>query len=78
MNELVRRRTQPQRFDIRAGRYQRRAHCAEGAEAAASSSAMLPDQVPKRAGAEFAPFFGQPALTMTLTSNLLQKTGARP
>ena len=37
---------------------------------------MLPDQVPKQAGAEFAPFFGQPALTMTLPANLLQKTGA--
>ena len=40
-------------------------------------TAMLPDQVPKQAGAEPAPFFGQPALTMTLASNLLQKTGAR-
>lgn len=39
--------------------------------------AMLPDQVPKEAGAEFAPFFGRPALTMTLPTNLLQKTGAR-
>jgi KDO2-lipid IV(A) lauroyltransferase len=38
---------------------------------------MLPDQVPKGAGAEPAPFFGHPALTMTLASNLLQKTGAR-
>lgn len=38
---------------------------------------MLPDQVPKQAGAEFAPFFGQPALTMTLASNLLQKTGVQ-
>jgi Kdo2-lipid IVA lauroyltransferase/acyltransferase len=38
---------------------------------------MLPDQVPKQAGAEFAPFFGKPALTMTLGNNLLQKTGAR-
>ncbi len=38
---------------------------------------VLPDQVPKQAGAEFAPFFGQPSLTMTLPSNLLQKTGAR-
>jgi KDO2-lipid IV(A) lauroyltransferase len=37
---------------------------------------VLPDQVPKQAGAEFAPFFGAPALTMTLASNLLQKTGA--
>lgn len=38
---------------------------------------VLPDQVPKQAGADFAPFFGRPALTMTLASNLLQKTGAR-
>lgn len=38
---------------------------------------ILPDQVPKYAGAELAPFFGQPALTMTLVSNLLQKTDAR-
>ena len=37
---------------------------------------VLPDQVPSQ-GAEFAPFFGQPALTMTLVSNLLQKTQAR-
>src|SRR5690606_9341413 len=38
---------------------------------------VLPDQEPKQAGAEFAPFFGTPALTMTLTSNLLARTGAR-
>ncbi len=38
---------------------------------------ILPDQVPKGAGVEPAPFFGHPALTMTLASNLLQKTGAR-
>jgi KDO2-lipid IV(A) lauroyltransferase len=38
---------------------------------------ILPDQEPKHAGAEFAPFFGQPALTMTLVANLLQRTGAR-
>jgi KDO2-lipid IV(A) lauroyltransferase len=38
---------------------------------------VLPDQVPKQAGAEFSTFFGQPALTMTLPSNLLQKTGAQ-
>lgn len=38
---------------------------------------ILPDQVPDDAsGGEFAPFFGQPALTMTLVSRLLQKTGA--
>jgi KDO2-lipid IV(A) lauroyltransferase len=39
--------------------------------------AILPDQEPKQAGAEFAPFFATPALTMTLASNLLRKTGAR-
>lgn len=38
---------------------------------------ILPDQEPKQAGAEFAPFLGQQALTMTLVSNLLQRTGAR-
>ncbi len=37
---------------------------------------VLPDQEPKQAGAEFAPFFGTPALTMTLISNLVQRTGA--
>lgn len=36
---------------------------------------VLPDQVPKT-GVEPAPFFGHPALTMTLASNLLQKTDA--
>lgn len=40
-------------------------------------SGILPDQVPKGAGAEPAPFFGHSAQTMTLASNLLQKTGAR-
>lgn len=38
---------------------------------------ILPDQEPKQAGAAFAPFLGQQALTMTLVSNLLQRTGAR-
>lgn len=37
---------------------------------------VLPDQEPKQAGAEFAPFFDTPALTMTLVSNLLQRTNA--
>jgi len=36
---------------------------------------VLPDQVPKT-GVEPASFFGHPALTMTLATNLLQKTGA--
>jgi KDO2-lipid IV(A) lauroyltransferase len=37
---------------------------------------ILPDQVPGRdAGGEVAPFFGQPALTMTLVQGLIQRTG---
>lgn len=36
---------------------------------------ILPDQVPVASGGEFAPFFGRPALTMTLLSRLLAKTG---
>ncbi len=39
--------------------------------------AILPDQQPKSArGAVFAPFFGQPALTMELVARLSAKTGA--
>lgn len=39
---------------------------------------ILPDQQPKRegGGAVFAPFFGVPALTMTLVNRLARKTGA--
>lgn len=37
---------------------------------------ILPDQVPGEAGGEHAPFFGHPALTMTLLTRLQQKTGA--
>lgn len=37
---------------------------------------ILPDQVPDAAGGEFAPFFGVPALTMTLVNSLRQRTGA--
>lgn len=37
---------------------------------------ILPDQVPQASGGEFAPFFGVPALTMTLVYNLIQRTGA--
>lgn len=39
---------------------------------------ILPDQTPRREGGEFAPFFGIPAVTMTLASKLVHKTGARP
>lgn len=39
---------------------------------------ILPDQQPKSdRGAEFAPFFGRPALTMLLTNKLARKTGAK-
>lgn len=37
---------------------------------------VLPDQVPApESGGEIAPFFGQPALTMTLVQGLIQRTG---
>ncbi|MHB8919875.1 MAG: lysophospholipid acyltransferase family protein [Halothiobacillus sp.] len=38
--------------------------------------AILPDQEPNVGEGEFAPFFGQPAYTVTLIHNLMQKTGA--
>lgn len=38
---------------------------------------VLPDQEPDTSGGDFAPFFGQPALTMTLAHNLIQRTGCR-
>jgi Kdo2-lipid IVA lauroyltransferase/acyltransferase len=38
---------------------------------------MLPDQVPTTSGGVIAPFFGQPALTMTLAAKFAQKTGAK-
>ena len=41
------------------------------------SIGVLPDQVPPESGGEFAPFFGVPALTMTLVCRLQQRTGAR-
>ena len=37
---------------------------------------ILPDQEPADEHGVFAPFFGQPAYTMTFVSNLAQKTGA--
>lgn len=37
---------------------------------------MLPDQVPPDSCGEFAPLFGEPAYTMTLATNLIQRTGA--
>lgn len=36
---------------------------------------ILPDQVPDEKGGDFAPFFGQPALTMTLVHSLIKRTG---
>lgn len=38
---------------------------------------ILPDQEPPEGSGEFAPFFGVPALTMTLVSGLVSRTGAR-
>ncbi len=35
---------------------------------------LLPDQVPEQNAGEYAPFFGQPALTMTLAHRLIQRT----
>lgn len=37
---------------------------------------ILPDQQPKRGDGEFVPFFGVPALSMTLLPRLAHKTGA--
>ncbi|GAB3389888.1 lauroyl acyltransferase [Lysobacter fragariae] len=37
---------------------------------------ILPDQQPKQGEGEFAPFFGVPALTMTLIGRLAQRSGA--
>jgi KDO2-lipid IV(A) lauroyltransferase len=39
--------------------------------------AILPDQVPPISSGKFAPFFGESTLTMTLVTNLIQRTGAR-
>ena len=38
---------------------------------------LLPDQVPPLRFGEFAPFFGEPTLTMTLATKLLQRTHAK-
>jgi KDO2-lipid IV(A) lauroyltransferase len=39
---------------------------------------LLPDQVPPQGLGVWAPFFGQPAYTMTLAGRLVQQTGAVP
>ena len=38
---------------------------------------LFPDQVPPQSSGQFAPFFGEPTLTMTLASKLLRRSGAR-
>ena len=38
---------------------------------------MLPDQLPAKGSGVFAPFFGQPAYTMTLIQGLLKKTNCQ-
>jgi len=39
--------------------------------------AILPDQEPRFGQGVFAPFFGQPAYTLSLVGKLLRKTGAK-
>jgi KDO2-lipid IV(A) lauroyltransferase len=39
---------------------------------------LLPDQVPPEGQGVWAPFYGQPAYTMTLAARLVQQTGAVP
>lgn len=39
--------------------------------------AVLPDQVPPPNSGVFAPFFGEPALTVSIVYNLVQRTGAK-
>jgi len=41
------------------------------------SVGLLPDQVPPEGQGVWAPFFGQPAYTMTLATRLMQQTGAQ-
>ena len=38
---------------------------------------LFPDQVPPRNSGQFAPFFGEPTLTMTLGSKLIHRSGAK-
>lgn len=44
---------------------------------AGGTTMILPDQVPAPEAGEFAPFFGVPALTMTLANRLIERTGSR-
>ncbi|MCR9277889.1 MAG: lysophospholipid acyltransferase family protein [Pseudomonadaceae bacterium] len=41
------------------------------------SIAILPDQVPSKRGGVYAPFFGRPALTMTLAHKLIMESKAK-
>ena len=43
---------------------------------AGEAIAILPDQLPRSGQGVYAPFFGQPALTMTLVSRLAESSGA--
>ena len=38
---------------------------------------ILPDQIPPSGGGEFAPFFGEPALTMTLVTKLINRNNSK-
>lgn len=38
---------------------------------------ILPDQIPARESGKFAPFFGEPALTMTLVTRLINRFGSK-
>jgi Kdo2-lipid IVA lauroyltransferase/acyltransferase len=40
-------------------------------------AALLPDQVPEREGGVYAPFFGQPTLTMTFAHRLIRSSNPR-
>ena len=44
---------------------------------AGGTTIILPDQVPAEEAGEFAPFFGVPALTMTLVHGLVKRTGCQ-
>lgn len=44
---------------------------------AGEMTGILPDQVPEEESGGFAPFFGRPALTMTLIATLARRTGAQ-
>ncbi len=39
--------------------------------------AILPDQIPSEGSGEFAPFFGEPAVTMTLVTKLIKRSNSK-